>query len=65
MRAIGIIGLLLALAVVGVLAKRQLAAVPAASAPAGDAREQSRQIEQQIKQSLEAAQQQRPMPDDH
>ncbi len=65
MRAIGIIGLLLALAVVGVLAKEQLAAVPAASAPAGDAREQSRQIEQQIKQSLEAAQKQRPMPDDH
>jgi hypothetical protein len=62
---------------VGWLAKTQLAstrqsvpslAVPgadASSAPAGNVREQSQQIQQQVKQSVEAAMQQaRPMPDD-
>ena len=75
MRAIGLIGLVLALLVVGVLAKKQMSPAVApvlppgvqatAPAPAGDARTQSRQIQEQIKQSLDAAQQRRPMPDDN
>jgi predicted lipid-binding transport protein (Tim44 family) len=78
MRAIfGVLGLVLVLGIVGWLAKTQLAStrqaipslvVPGAelsSAPAGNVREQSQQIQQQIKQSVEAAMQQaRPMPDD-
>jgi predicted lipid-binding transport protein (Tim44 family) len=78
MRAIfGVLGLVLVLGIVGWLAKTQLAssrqaipsvAVPGAetaSAPAANVREQSQQIQQQVKQSLEAAMQQaRPMPDD-
>jgi hypothetical protein len=76
MRVIGLIGLVLALLVVGVLAKKQLgmvATTPAlppgasapAAAPAGDVRTQSRQLQEQIKQSLDAAQQRRPVPDDN
>jgi len=75
MRVVGLIGLALALLVVGVLARKQMNAVvaPAApsgpqstmQAPAGDVRTQSRQIQEQIKQSLEAAQQRRPVPDDN
>jgi predicted lipid-binding transport protein (Tim44 family) len=78
MRAIfGVLGLVVVLGIVGWLAKTQLAstrqtvpslAVPgaeAASAPAATVRDQSQQIQQQIKQSVEAAMQQaRPMPDD-
>jgi hypothetical protein len=73
----GVLGLLVALGIVGWLAKTQLAstrqsvppfAVPgveAASAPAATVRDQSQKIQQQIKQSVEAAMQQpRPMPDD-
>ena len=77
MRAVfGVLGLVVALALVGWLARAQLAsnrqAVPAlsvpgaapASAPA-TVREQSQQIQQQFKQSVEAAMQQaRPVPDD-
>ena len=72
----GLISLLLALAVVGVLIKKQLtstsAVVPALQipgvtpvpAPTGNVREQSQQIQQQYKQALDAAMQQpRPMPD--
>ncbi|SCK55231.1 hypothetical protein VAR608DRAFT_5681 [Variovorax sp. HW608] len=75
MRIVGLIGLALALLVVGVLARKQLgvAATPAlptgasapAGAPAGDVGMQSRQLQEQIKQSLDAAQQRRPMPDDN
>ena len=78
MRAIfGVLGLVVALGIVGWLAKTQLAstrqAVPSialpgvepVNAPAATVREQSQQIQQQVKQSLEAAMQQaRPMPDD-
>ena len=73
----GMVGLVVALAIVGVLAKKQLAStqavvpslqVPgAASVPAttGTVREQSQQVQQQYKQALEAAMQQaRPMPDE-
>lgn len=73
MRTLGLVGLLLALLIVGLLVKKQLNGVaapvlpagPAAAgkAPAGDARAQSQQIQQQIKQSLDAAMQPRPMPD--
>ncbi|MGO4391649.1 hypothetical protein AB4Z46_09875 [Variovorax sp. M-6] len=73
MRALGLIGLLLALVIVGLLVKKQLGGVAApvlpagpaatAGAPAGDARAQSQQIQQQVKQSLDAAMQPRPMPD--
>ncbi len=69
----GIVGLLVTLAIVGVLAKKNLSSVtrvapPAglASAPAGaTVQQQSQLIQQQVKQSVEAAvQQPRPMPED-
>ena len=69
--ALGLISLLLALAVVGLLVKKQMAsttvAVPgvpttAAGTPAAV---QSQQVQQQVKQAMEAAMQQpRPMPDE-
>lgn len=76
MRALGLVGLLLALLIVGLLVKKQLSGVAAPVLPAGpaatgnapaggDARAQSQQIQQQIKQSLDAAMQPRPMPDDN
>ena len=75
MRLFGWVGLLLALVIVGLLVKKQLAGVAApvlpvgtpaaAGAPAGDTRAQSHQIQQQIKQSLDAAVQARPLPDDN
>ncbi|MBB3176332.1 hypothetical protein [Variovorax sp. Sphag1AA] len=75
MRVVGLIGLVLALLVVGVLAKKQMSSAVApvlpsgaqatTEAPAGDVRAQSRQIQEQIKQSLDAAQQRRPVPDDN
>ena len=78
MRAIfGVLGLVLALGIVGWLTKTQLAstrqAVPSlvvsgtesSSAPVRNVREQSQQLQQQIKQSVEATMQQaRSMPDD-
>ena len=73
----GMVGLVVALAIVGVLVKKQLASTRAvapslqipgvapASAPTGTVREQSQQIQQQYKQALDAAMQQaRPMPDE-
>ena len=77
----GVLGLVVVLGIVGWLSKTQLAStrqampqlaapgahssgVPA-SAPAATVREQSQQMQRQIKQSVEAAMQQtRPMPDD-
>lgn len=81
MRAIfGVLSLLIVLAVVGVLVKKQLAstqqaipalAVPApgggstATQPAATVPEQSQQIQQQYKQAVEGAMQQaRPMPEE-
>ncbi len=63
----GILGLLLALLVVGLLAKKQLGAVsvtapgnPAGiSVPAGTPQQQSQQIQDQIKKSVEDAMQQK------
>ncbi len=79
----GVLSLLLVVAVVGFLAKKQLRAVndiqvptisaPAGSvapdatqaAPAGNAQQQSKQIQQQFKAAAEAAvQQARPVPDE-
>ena len=70
----GLVGLVVVLAIVGLLAKKQLAAVRAplpavpgavvsgagasSPAPAGDVRAQSQQIQQQYKQQLESAMQQ-------
>ncbi|MBL8370805.1 MAG: hypothetical protein JNK28_05395 [Burkholderiaceae bacterium] len=73
----GLVGLLVALAIVGVVVKKQLdtssqrvpalaPAVPggAASAPATTVREQSQQVQQQYKQAVEGLMQQpRPMQD--
>ena len=80
MRAVfGLMGLIVVLAIVGLLAKKQLAAmrapVPAlqtatgaagpASAPTGTVREQSQQMQRQVKQQVEGLMQQaRPMPED-
>ena len=83
MRAVfGLVGLVVALAIVGVLAKKQLAATrvpvpslqqpaaagganPPASAATGSVREQSQQVQQQVKQQVEGLMQQaRPMPED-
>lgn len=73
---IGLVGLLVALALVAVLAKQQLratrvqvptAAPSGASAPAGAStvREQSRQVQEQVRQQVETLMQQaRPMPED-
>jgi hypothetical protein len=75
--AFGLVGLVVALAIVAVLAKKQLGSVSAIQVPqpAGEVapkvdpnasvKEQSQQIQQQYKQAVEGAlQQARPMPDD-
>ncbi len=75
MRIFGLVGLLLALVIVGLLVKKQFVGIAApvlptvqgaaAAAPTGTVRDQSQQIQQQIKQSLDSAVQQRPTPDDN
>ena len=69
----GIVGLLLTLAIVGVLAKKQMGALTTVAPPAGFAsapagatvQQQSQLIQQQVKQSVESTVQQvRPMPDE-
>ena len=76
---ISILGLLIVVAIVGILAKKQFGAtsettakpqegsqilVPATT-PSATPQQQSQQIQQQVKQSVEAAMQQaRPVPDD-
>lgn len=74
MRMFGLIGLVLALVVVGLLAKQQLSrtaiakqpAAPGVSAPAAvDAHTQAQQVQQQVKDALNAAAQARKMPDDN
>ena len=72
---IGIASLLVALAIVALLAKQQLSATKASvptvapasgqAAPTGNVREQSQQMQQQVKQQMEGLMQQaRPMPED-
>ncbi|MBT2324201.1 hypothetical protein J7E62_17765 [Variovorax paradoxus] len=64
MRIVGLIGLVLALLIVGLLVKKQMGGV--AGAPAANPHAQSQQIQQQFKQSLDAAMQQpRPVADDN
>lgn len=65
MRALfGVVSLLLALAIVGVLVKKQLSSAPLMPAPGAGSPPQQ-QIQQQYRQQLEGAMQQaRPMPDD-
>ncbi|MDQ0036155.1 uncharacterized protein YkwD [Variovorax boronicumulans] len=79
MRVFGLLGLVLALVIVGLIAKKQLTttavapvlpSVPGAAAPApdeapADVRTQSRQVQQQVKDALDAAAQARKMPDDN
>lgn len=74
----GLVGLLVALVIVGTLVRKQMTAVrvtvPTLEAPAnapvnatptwGNAAQESQQIQQQIKQAVEGAMQARPMPDD-
>lgn len=74
----GLVGLLVALGVVGLVVRKQMAAVqtplPALQTPAngaasaspepGNATQQSQQVQQQVKQAVDAAMQARPMPDD-
>ena len=73
MRIFGLVGLLVALVIVGLLAKKQFTTiaapglpastiVPGQQAPAGptapaNAREQSQQVQQQYKQAIDAAMQ--------
>jgi hypothetical protein len=78
MRAIvGVLGLLIVLAIVGILAKMQLGRVgtpPATQngsgitlpvvSPDAAPQQQNQQMQQQIQQSVEGAMQARPMPDD-
>lgn len=69
----GVVGLLVTLAIVGVLAKKNLSSVTTVAPPAGMAsapagatvKQQSQLIQQQVQQSVEATvQQARPMPED-
>lgn len=78
MRAIfGVLSLLMVVAVIGVLAKKQLSPAPVKLAPAdaglavpaladgATPQQQSQQIQNQVRQSLETTMQQaRPMPED-
>ncbi len=72
MRWFGLLGLVLALVIVGVLVKKQLAAVAPVAVPgattSGPApatvRQQSQQIQDQYRQALDAAVKSHPMPDD-
>lgn len=63
MRVLGLVGLVLVLAIVGFTLKKQLAAV--APAPAPTAQAQGQQIQQQIKEQLDATlSQPRALPDE-
>lgn len=65
MRWIGLLGLLLALAIAMVSARQSLSARGPAAGASTPVTEQSRQIQQQYKQALDAAlQAQRDVPDD-
>jgi Na+-transporting methylmalonyl-CoA/oxaloacetate decarboxylase gamma subunit len=73
-RGLGLIGLVLVLAIVGLVAKKQLSsvassarpAVPGVEAPAvGGAAANPQQVQQQVKEALDAAVKTRQMPDDN
>jgi len=71
MRMFGLAGLLLALVIAGVVAKKQMASVAAPALPSApgeapaDPHTQVQQVEKQIKEALDAAAQARKMPDDN
>jgi hypothetical protein len=80
MRGLGLIGLVLALVIVGLVAKKQMASVAAPAlpapagmsggvsggeAPAGNVRDQSQRVQQQVRDALDAAAKTRQMPDDN
>ncbi|NVM87827.1 hypothetical protein [Variovorax sp. SG517] len=74
MRGLGLIGLVLVLAIVGLVAKKQLTsaatptrpAAPGVQAPAsGGAPVNPQQVQQQVKEALDAAVKTRQMPDDN
>ena len=65
MRVLGLVGLVIALLIVGLLIKKQMGSVVApASANTPSTPAQGRQLQQDIQKSLDAAMQPRPMPDD-
>lgn len=79
MRGLGLIGLVLALLVVGLVAKKQMGSVAApvvpvvpvtpgvatGGPPAGNAHDQAQRVQQQVKDALDAAARTRQMPDDN
>ncbi|KQW57216.1 MULTISPECIES: hypothetical protein [unclassified Variovorax] len=73
MRGFGLIGLVLALVIAGLVAKKQMTsmasssrpAVPGVAAPAGEAPVNAQQVQQQVKEALDAAAKARQMPDDN
>ena len=81
MKGLGLIGLVIALLIVGLLAKKQFTSVatpvalpsvpgvnvPPPDAPAGTVRDQSKKVQDDYKKALDAAmeQSQRKMPDDN
>ncbi|AMM26342.1 hypothetical protein [Variovorax sp. PAMC 28711] len=66
MRIFGLVGLLVAVLIVGLLVKKQFTSVaaptlppgPTTPSPAGSVKDQSQQIQQQYKQAIDAAMQQ-------
>lgn len=72
MRGLGLIGLVLALLIVGLVAKKQMTsmAAPVGAPPvAGEspdtAHDQAQRVQQQVKDALDAAAKTRQMPDDN
>ena len=78
MRGLGLIGLVLALLVVGLVAKKQMGSVAAPVLPAvtgvastdktgtaDNAHDQAQRVQQQVKDALDAAAQARKMPDEN
>lgn len=61
----GVLSLLIVVAVIGVLARKQLGAVSGVSLPGNTPQQQSQQLQNQVKKSVEdAMQQRRPEGDD-
>jgi hypothetical protein len=78
MRVFGLLGLVLAFVIVGLIARKQLTtaaapalpSMPGAASPVpgeapADARTQAQQVQKQVKEALDAAAQARKMPDDN
>ncbi len=72
MRGFGLIGLVLALLIVGLVAKKQMTSVaapldvpPVAGESPGTANDQAQRVQQQVKDALDAAAKTRQMPDDN